>query len=72
MFRMNKHFWMISLISKEWRDISATTKSIVVRKLHKQQEFRPVVLLIVIIYTKVLLEYLVHVFSLSTIFGVVV
>jgi len=50
MFRVNGDFEMVSLISKEWRNTSGSTRSIVVRELHEQQEFRPVVLLVIIIY----------------------
>jgi len=71
MFRVNEDIQMISLISKERRDTSSGTRSIVVRELCKWQELRPVILLVVTIYTKVLLEYLVHVLRLSIIFGIV-
>jgi len=62
---------MIFLISNEWRDTSSNTKSIVVRKICKQQEFRPVFLLVITIYTEILLKCLVHIFGLSITFGII-
>jgi len=71
MFRMNSDVQIISLISKEWRNTGNSTWSIIVGKLHKRQEFRPVILLVVTIYMEVLLESLIHVFSLSITFKVI-
>ena len=51
--------------------ISSNTRSIVIRELCKWQEFRPVVLLVVIIYIEVLFGGLVCVVGLSIIFGVI-
>jgi len=48
---------MITLISKEWKNFSSSTKSIIIRKLFKKQEFRLVVLLIVTIYRDIVLEF---------------
>ena len=62
---------MIALISKEQKDTSGSTKNIIVEKLHKQQKFRLVVLLVVTIYMKILFESLVCIFSLFIIFRVV-
>jgi len=70
-FRVNSNVWMIFLISKEWGNTGSSTQSIIVGKLYKRWEFRPVVLLVVTIYTEVLLESLICVFSLSITFGVV-
>ena len=71
MFRVNSNVWIISFISEEWRNTSSSTQSIIVGKLHKRQEFGPVILLIITIYTKILLEGLVHTFSFSITFGIV-
>jgi len=68
---MNSDVQIISLISKEWRNTGSSTWSIIVGKLHKRQEFRPVILLVVTIYMEVLLESLIHVFSLSITFKVI-
>jgi len=62
---------MIALISKEQKDTGGSTKNIIVEKLHKQQKFRLVVLLVVTIYMKILFESLVCIFSLFIIFRVV-
>jgi len=70
-FGVNSDVWMISLISEEWRNTGSSTRSIIVGKLHKREEFRPVVLLIVTIYMEVLLECLICAFSLTITFGVV-
>ena len=63
---------MITLISKEWRNTSSSTKSTVIRELCKWQEFGPVILLVITIYMEVLLEGLVHIFSLFITFKVIV
>ena len=70
-FGVNSDVWMISLISKERRNTSSSTQSIIVSKLCKRCEFGPVVLLVVTIYVEVLLESLIHAFGLSITFGVV-
>jgi len=70
-FRVNRDVWMITLISKEWRNTSSNTRNTIVRELYKQQEFGPVVLLVITIYMEVLLEDLVHVFSLFITFRVI-
>ena len=71
-FRVNSNVWMISLIGKKWRNTSSSTQSIIIGKLHKRQKFRPVILLVITIYTEVLLKSLVCVFGLSITFGMVV
>ena len=72
MFRVNSNVWMISLIGKKWRNTSSSTQSIIIGKLYERQKFRPVILLVITIYTKVLLKGLVCVFGWSITFGMVV
>ena len=55
---------MITLISEEWRDTSGHTRSIIVSKLHKREEFSPVVLLVVTVDAEVLLKGLVSMLCL--------
>ena len=69
---MNSDIQVIFLIGEEWRNTSSSTKSIIVGKLYKRQKFRPVILLVITIYTEVLLESLIHAFGLSITFGMVV
>ena len=40
---------VVALVGKEGRDASSSIWSIIVRELHKGQEFRPVILLVVAI-----------------------
>ena len=54
-FRGKVSFWVdgdvgvVALVGEEGRDASGCVRSIVVRELHKGQEFGPVVLLVVAI-----------------------
>ena len=68
---MNSDVQMIFLISEEWENTSSSTRSIIIGKLHKKQEFELVILLVITIYIEVLLESLIHVFGLSITFEVV-
>ena len=59
------------LISKEQESTNSSIESIIIGKLYKKQKLRPVVLLVVIIYLKVLFQSLVYIFSLFITFRVV-
>ena len=65
---------MITLIRKKWRNISSSTRNIIIRELCKYQEFRLVILLVITIYIEVLVlfESLISVFGLFITFGIVV
>jgi len=65
---------MITLIRKKWRNISSSTRNIIIRELCKCQEFRLVILLVITIYIEVLVlfESLISVFGLFITFGIVV
>ena len=62
---------VVALISEEWWYSSGSTQSIVIQELSKGQEFRPIILLIGTINPEVLLEGMVHSFSLAVTFWVV-
>jgi len=53
-FRVDGNVWVITLVGEEWGDSSRSVWSIVVHKLCKGQEFRPVILLVVTIDLEVL------------------
>jgi hypothetical protein len=57
--------WVITLVREEWRYAGRCVRSVVERKLSEREEFSPVVLVICTIHADVLLEGLIHVFSLS-------
>ena len=46
---------MIALISEEYKNTSGSTRSVILRKIHKWQDFRLVILLVVIIYRGIIL-----------------
>ena len=55
---------MVSFVGKEWRD-SCGGRGIVISKLCDRKQIRPIVLLVVAIYSEVLFQGLIHSFSLS-------
>ena len=62
---------MIALVSEEGRDASGGVRSIVVGKLCKGKELRPVVLLIVGVDSEILLKRLVDSFRLPIAFRMI-
>ena len=62
---------MITFVSKERRNTSSSSGSVVIRKFRNRKKTGPIVLLIVAIGTEILLESLVNTFSLSVAFRVV-
>ena len=67
---MYREVQMVAFVCEEQQDTCSCVQGIIVSKLHKRQEFRPIVLLVVTINMQVLLQGLVHVFSLSVTFRV--
>lgn len=63
---------MVALVSEERGYSSGSVRSIVVCKFSEGKEFRPVVLLVVAVDPKVLFKCLVHAFSLTVAFRVIV
>ena len=70
-FRVNSNVQIVALISGEWGDTSGCIGSIVVGKLHEQEEVGPVVLLVVAIDSEVLFKSLVSMFHLTVTFQVI-
>ena len=71
MSQMNGEVWVITLIGKEWRNVSSSTRSIVVGEFCKQKECIPIVLLVVAEYVQVLLYSLVSLFCLTVTYGMI-
>lgn len=70
-FRMDGEVRMVAFVGEEGCDSSGSTRSVVVRKLRKREEFGPVVLLVVAIRAEVLFECLIRAFGLAIAFRVV-
>ena len=62
---------MISFVGKERRYSCGGTRSIVVCEFSKWKKFRPIVLLIIAVYAKVLFQHLVGAFGLSVAFWMI-
>jgi hypothetical protein len=62
---------VITLVRKEQRHVGRCVRSVIERKLPKREKLSPVILVIRTIHADVLLEGLVHAFSLTVGFGVV-
>src|SRR6266705_4967232 len=69
--RMDGEVGVVAFVGKEGRDARGSIRSIIVCKLCKRQELRPIVLLVVRVYPQILLKHLVHSLSLSVSFQVV-
>jgi len=62
---------MVTFVSEERGNASSGIQSIIVSEFHQQEEFGPIVLLIVAIDSNILFQGLIHSFSLSISFGVI-
>jgi hypothetical protein len=77
MYRSEISLWMdgevgvIALVGEEWGNACGCIRSVVACELCEGQEFRPVVLLIVGVYLKILLKCLVHLLGLFIPFQVI-
>ena len=65
------HLGVVAVLDKEWGEARGLMCCIVVCKLCKRQELRPVVLLVVGVDSEVLLQILVDSLGLAIAFGVV-
>ena len=68
---MDSEIGVVTLISEERGNSGSSVRSIVVSKLRKGQEFRPVILLIIAVHSDVLFEGLIDTFGLAVAFRVV-
>ena len=62
---------MVSLVGKEWEDSRGGIGGIIISKFCDGKSIRPIVLLVVALYSKVLFQGLIHSFSLSITLGVI-
>jgi hypothetical protein len=68
---MNGGVQVVTFVSEERRDACRSIQSIVVGKLCDRKEVSPIVLLIITVDAEILLQGLIHLFSLFVAFGVV-
>ena len=62
---------MVSLVSKERGDSHGGIRGIIIGEFSDGKQIRPIVLLVVAIYSEVLFQGLIHLFSLSVTLGVI-
>ena len=62
---------MVSFIGEKRRDSSGGIRGVIISKLGDGEQVRPIVLLVVAVYSEVLLQSLIHSFSLSVTFRVI-
>ena len=62
---------MVSFVSKERGDSRSSIRGIVIGEFGDGKQIRPIVLLVVAIYSEVLFQGLIHLFGLSVAFGVI-
>ena len=62
---------MVSFIGKKWRDSSGGIRGIIISKFGDGEQIQPIVLLVVAVHSEVLLQGLIHLFSLTVTFGVI-
>ena len=62
---VNREVQVVTLVGEERRHTSCLARHVVVGELNQREQFRPVVLLVVILSTEVLLEGLIDLLSLT-------
>ena len=62
---------MVSFVGKKRGDSRGGIRGIIISKLSNGEQIRPIVLLVVAVYSEVLFQGLIHLFSLSVAFGVI-
>ena len=71
MFRVDCDVGMIAFVGEEWSYVHSGARGVVVCEFGERKEFRPIVLLVVAEYVKVLFQHLIKTFSLSVAFWVI-
>ena len=61
---------MVSFVGKKWGDSHGGIRGVIISKLGDGEQIRPIVLLVVAVYSEVLFQSLIHSFGLSVAFGV--
>ena len=54
LFGMNREVWVVPFVQEERQDTSGSAWTVIISKFRKRKEFRPIVLLIVTIYSNIL------------------
>ena len=53
-FRMNHEIWVVPFVREERQDTSGSAQGVIISKFRKQKKFRPIVLLIITVYSNIL------------------